>query len=562
MGFFDRFRRARRAPQQQLVPPPAAPAAAATTRVLPPVPPPRTAPMLPAPASAGAALGFAVIDVETTGLSPKSHRILELAIVRTDPAGRVLDEWTTRFNPDGPVGATHIHGIRDVDVAEAPRFAQVLPEISARLAGAAIAGHNVTFDLGFLRAEYARAGWALPHLPAACTLDHSHDHLPHLSRRRLVDCCAAIGLTLHQAHSALHDARATAGLLAAYLNPSWGRPPRGELLDLPHRGWAVPWPTEPGGVRPPMADRPAHVQHRIHSWAAKPPAAPLVTLLGDVNLADALDEGAPEGSLPYLELLAEVLEDGVLTDDERAALVDVAALYALDGDAFAAAHRGFLLALAHLALDDGRVSRAEKAELTATAVLLDVPAKEVTAVLDAAEAARHERLSAGLRPLPADWSLGEPLRVGDKVAFTGCDWTVREKLEQRAERLGVRVMNNVSSRTVLLVTDGSFAGGKADDADLHGTRCVHPDEFATLLKHLQPAAKKPTAAVPRPRTAPAPASSGAADARSLPAAHVSASPAAVRAWARANGWDVGERGRLPAEVTDAYRGAHDPLASI
>ncbi|MGY1634162.1 hypothetical protein ACI784_20855 [Geodermatophilus sp. SYSU D01186] len=32
-------------------------------------------------------------------------------------------------------------------------------------------------------------------------------------------------------------------------------------------------------------------------------------------------------------------------------------------------------------------------------------------------------------------------------------------------------------------------------------------------------------------------------------------------WARTNGWDVGERGRPPAEVTDAYRRAHDPLAS-
>jgi DNA polymerase-3 subunit epsilon len=102
----------------------------------------------------------------------------------------------------------------------------------------------------------------------------------------------------------------------------------------------------------------------------------------------------------------------------------------------------------------------------------------------------------------------------------------------------------------------------AEHAELHGTRCVHPEEFAILLKHLQPAAKKTTAAVPRPRTASAPTSTAspeAVDVRSLPAAHVSASPAMVRAWARANGWDVGERGRLPAEVTDAYRRAHDPL---
>jgi DNA polymerase-3 subunit epsilon len=548
MGFWDRFRKHKPAPVL-VTPRPSS---------LPPVPPPRRAPAPPAAAS-GPLPGFAVIDVETTGLSANSHRILEMAIVRTDSGGQVLDEWVCRFDPEGPVGATHIHGIRDADVRGAPRFAHVLPEISTRLAGAAIAGHNVTFDLAFLRTEYARAGWALPHLPAACTLEHSWDHLPQLNRRRLADCCDAVGISLHGAHSALHDARATARLLASYLDPTFGRPPRRELLDLPHQGWAVPWPTAPGGVRPPASGLPVQAQRNIATWAAAPPAPPLVTLLEDFRLADALDEGAPEGSLAYLELLAEVLEDGVLTDDERAALVDVASIYDLDGDAVHAAHRGFLLALAHLALDDGKVSRAEKAELTATAEMLDVPTKLVTATLDAAEAARHERLSAGLRPLPADWALGDPLRVGDKVAFTGCEWTVRERLEQRAEKLGVRVMNNVSSRTALLVTDGSFAGGKADEAAGRGTRCVHPDEFAILLKHLQPAEKRAPALLPRPRTAgeatgssPAPAAAGIVLAR-----YAASSPAAVRAWARANGHEVGERGRLPAELSEAYHRAHD-----
>jgi DNA polymerase-3 subunit epsilon len=88
------------------------------------------------------------------------------------------------------------------------------------------------------------------------------------------------------------------------------------------------------------------------------------------------------------------------------------------------ATRGSLLALAHLALDDGKVSPTEKAELTATAEMVGVPTKLATATLDAAGAAPHERLSAGLRPLPADWALGEPLRVGDEVAFTGCEWMV------------------------------------------------------------------------------------------------------------------------------------------
>jgi DNA polymerase-3 subunit epsilon len=42
---------------------------------------------------------FAVIDVETTGLRPDVHRIVEIAVVTTDPWGQVVDEWSTRINP-------------------------------------------------------------------------------------------------------------------------------------------------------------------------------------------------------------------------------------------------------------------------------------------------------------------------------------------------------------------------------------------------------------------------------------------------------------------------------
>ena len=158
-----------------------------------------------APRSLG---GFAVIDVETTGLSPQGDRILELAILRTDRGGRVLDEWVTRFNPQGPVGATHIHGITEADVAHARVFAEVIPELNARLTGLAMVAHNARFDLAFLRSEFARAGWALPLLPSLCTLDASRFYLPDLDRRRLPDCCTASGIRLLDAHSAMGDARA------------------------------------------------------------------------------------------------------------------------------------------------------------------------------------------------------------------------------------------------------------------------------------------------------------------------------------------------------------------
>src|SRR3546814_6743327 len=41
---------------------------------------------------------FAIIDVETTGLSPRVDRVIELAVVRVDHCGEVVDEWVTRLN--------------------------------------------------------------------------------------------------------------------------------------------------------------------------------------------------------------------------------------------------------------------------------------------------------------------------------------------------------------------------------------------------------------------------------------------------------------------------------
>jgi DNA polymerase-3 subunit epsilon len=183
---------------------------------------------------------FAVLDVETTGLSAAQHRIVEIAVVTTDPWGRVLGEWGTRINPQGPVGATHIHGISDADVANAPAFADVIAQLNQRLAGAAIAAHHAKFDLAFLRAEYARAGWDMPHLPALCTLEASDYHLPMLDRRRLADCCWAVGTPLIGAHSALGDASATASLLAAFMHPHVGYPPLPEHVENANQGaWRV-----------------------------------------------------------------------------------------------------------------------------------------------------------------------------------------------------------------------------------------------------------------------------------------------------------------------------------
>ncbi|WP_159085784.1 exonuclease domain-containing protein [Aeromicrobium chenweiae] len=494
--------------------------------------------------------GFTVVDVETTGLSSRNHRVLEIAVVRTDTSGRVTGEWSRRIDPEGPVGATHIHGITADDVRGAPKFGDLIPHLNHWMQGTVLVAHNARFDLAFIRSEYSNAGWELPWLPSLCTLEASSYYLPSMDRRRLADCCAAARVPLRGAHSALGDARATAGLLGYYLNPRNGTAVHPEHLSLLSDAAGVIWPS--GATRQPKA--PGHgetVRARVEiNQAKKAVSAPaLVQLLADFSLIDALDEGAPASALPYLETLVEALEDGEISTAEADALDDVAATLGLSSEDRTAANRSVLLALCHLALEDGMVSRAEKAELVNVSTLLGLPKTVLTHALDQAEAARHERLSTGLGPLPDAWALGDPLRVGHKVAFTGCDPALREQLERRAEALGVRVLGNVSAKTAMLVTDGGFSGTKAEAASRVGCRIVHPDDFSTLLQHLQPAVPRQLKKVP-----PAVLADQTAAGVSAPPADPSAErdPAIVRQWARENGYAVGTRGRLHQDLFDEY----------
>lgn len=498
---------------------------------------------------------FAIIDVETTGLSPKSDRVIELAVVRIDQRGNVVDEWSTRFNPEGPVGATHIHGITQADVAGAPVFRDVATSIVPYIAGLPIAAHNARFDLAFLRAEFRRAGWDVPWLPAYCTLDGSHHYLPNLDRRRLVDCCWSARVPLNDAHSALGDARATAGLLRHYIQLQGQVRPHEALLSVPNEARSTVWPTGPS--RAPLSFPPDESTPRasrpIRITNARPQQPALIAQLTRLSLVEVLDEGAPVGSLTYVETLLDALEDGVISEDEAAALQDLVEVYELGDADVKAAHTALLLAVAHRALDDGHVSRDERAQLEAIASALRLPTDLVPGLIAQADAARAARLSANLGALPSDWAFGDPLRVGDKVVFTGFADRERERtsLEARTRELGVRVLGAVSGLTAMVVTDGSFAGGKLERAEELGTRIVDPETYAILLKHLQPA----TVTAPKPKRVAASATTTAGEGTTSGSVVTTTSPGEIRAWGIANGYAVGVRGRLSAELVEAYEGA-------
>ena len=103
---------------------------------------------------------LAVIDLETTGLDPSADRVVEVAVLTLLPHGK-SELFHRRVNPGVPIpaGAAAVHGLSDADVAGAPPFAAVAPELFATLHGCDLAGFGIgTFDLPLLAAEFARVG--------------------------------------------------------------------------------------------------------------------------------------------------------------------------------------------------------------------------------------------------------------------------------------------------------------------------------------------------------------------------------------------------------------------
>jgi DNA polymerase-3 subunit epsilon len=161
---------------------------------------------------------FAVVDVETSGLSLRRHHVLQIGLVVVDGHGRVLDRWSSLVAPRrrwwfrvGPVG---IHGIRRQMVRSAPSGSEVLTELAARLGEAHFVAHNAAFDADFIRKAGKTHGVAVPIVNPLCTLTLSRRLDPDRQlSHRLADLCARYGIELVRPHDALADADATAAVL-------------------------------------------------------------------------------------------------------------------------------------------------------------------------------------------------------------------------------------------------------------------------------------------------------------------------------------------------------------
>jgi DNA polymerase III subunit epsilon len=159
--------------------------------------------------------GYAVVDVETTGLA-RHDRIVSAAVYRLDTQGNVEDHWYSPVNPDRDPGPVWIHGLTSEVLKDAPRFPEIVAALDERLAGRVLVAHYAVFDWSMIAREYARAERQAPVEQRLCTIELSKQLRLPLPNQKLESLAAHYGVVQQQAHHALDDAR----VLAEAFRPS------------------------------------------------------------------------------------------------------------------------------------------------------------------------------------------------------------------------------------------------------------------------------------------------------------------------------------------------------
>lgn len=413
-----------------------------------------------------AELPFVVVDVETTGVRPKSDRIVEIAVADVQGGalkGLLLD---TLVDPQRDIGATWVHGITAEMVVGAPRFADVAPAVSAALAGAVVVGHNLSFDLRFIESEASSAGLGAPVRAARlCTLS--------LARRlfrgafdsyRLEALCARFGLRNGHAHSASGDVQVTAELLFLLLAEATRQGLR-TLGDLVQLGSARP-PEAPWGDRPALPTVRQQRRAQVRGALGRRRADFMSRIVA--ARPDAPSAEGAEHLDAYLALLDRILRDRVIDDAEQTELTGLVDEWGLGHVDLVQAHRAYLEGLVQVAWADGVLTGPEREDLERVADLLAVDRGDLERMIAAA------RRSPCAAPSPVT-RIGEGKTVCLTGAFEGPrgGGMSRAEVEALAVQAGFRVLNGVTKKLdLLVVADPNTKSGKAKKARSYGTEIV------------------------------------------------------------------------------------------
>ncbi|AOY74202.1 bifunctional ATP-dependent DNA helicase/DNA polymerase III subunit epsilon (plasmid) [Arthrobacter sp. ZXY-2] len=391
---------------------------------------------------------FAVVDVETTGLFTSMHdRVAEVAVVRVDAGGRIVDRWETLVNPQRDLGPQRIHRISAAEILDAPTFAEVAPALTEVLQGCIMVAHNLRFDADFLGYEFTRAGIGIPDgfLQGLCTMRLAHDYVIG-NARSLAHCCEFFSIENYRAHCAGDDAEAAAGLLGRYIDLD---PDRAEWTQALEVASLMSWPSNRSGAA-------AFVPHRRRAEGAI-----------EKHFLSRITVHMPEYTGPeehdqYLALLGQAMLDLHLSVHETRALVRLADELGISQDRCRKLHAYYVEQLAVAAWADGIITPNEEAELYQAAKLLDVDSAVVEYALAQPPAA----------PATAAPVTGR-IALGSTLVLTGAMTRERSELSSFLTEMGYVVAERATKKTDLVVAaDPDSLSGKAAKARQYGIPVV------------------------------------------------------------------------------------------
>lgn len=115
-------------------------------------------------------MDFIVIDFETANERRNSACAIGVAVVRegivVDSFAKLIKPPEMRFSPWN----TRIHGLTERDVANAPTFAEIWPELLSIVENQLVLAHNASFDVSVLRHSLHAASLPMPRLSCLCTV--------------------------------------------------------------------------------------------------------------------------------------------------------------------------------------------------------------------------------------------------------------------------------------------------------------------------------------------------------------------------------------------------------
>lgn len=182
---------------------------------------------------------YAIVDVETSGMTSENGKITDIAIIIHD-GEKIIDEYQSLVNPEKKISRkiTQLTGIDNELVKNAPKFYEIAKKVFQMTENMVFVAHNVSFDYRIIRKEFEALGGDFIR-KQLCTVRTARRLLPGSKSYSLGLLCADLAIPITQRHRAYGDALATAKLFDMLIGKSKGPgnslwpPPKKKKVTIP-----------------------------------------------------------------------------------------------------------------------------------------------------------------------------------------------------------------------------------------------------------------------------------------------------------------------------------------